>query len=348
MVKGKANPATMQAEVAARLEEYKKGIEKIGVMLKDQQRTNFVVVCIAEHLSINESSRLLEELDKKGVATSHMVVNQLVTETLRTDEFGALDALLARAKPTPEEASGLLTRVRASVHLTNARRTLQQKYLAELRKLPVLQRNKLTVVEVPLLPGEITGSKAILNFSQRLVPPGFRPNEEAPTLLTGWTPTPCPVAMPMEDEVEELPVVKVGDKVTVQGLAKAAQYNGLTGTASSLREDGRFGVELSYKGQIKMLALKAENLAPVADNDTPAEAEEEAPAAGGPMAGLEAKLLADPEIVEALKDPKYKAAFDDVKANPMNFFQYMSDPELGPFVKKMMGKLGMGGGFGGM
>jgi arsenite-transporting ATPase len=48
-------------------------VEKIGVMLKDQQRTTFVVVCIAEHLSINESARLLEELKRYEVGVSHVV-----------------------------------------------------------------------------------------------------------------------------------------------------------------------------------------------------------------------------------------------------------------------------------
>jgi arsenite-transporting ATPase len=47
--------AALQKQVSARLTAYKAGIEKIGLMLKDRLRTNFVVVCIAEHLSINES-----------------------------------------------------------------------------------------------------------------------------------------------------------------------------------------------------------------------------------------------------------------------------------------------------
>ena len=50
-------------------------------MLQDQKRTRFVVVCIAEYLSISETQRLLQELAKNGVRASHIVVNQLVVKS---------------------------------------------------------------------------------------------------------------------------------------------------------------------------------------------------------------------------------------------------------------------------
>mmetsp|Transcript_4712 Transcript_4712/g.3868 ORF Transcript_4712/g.3868 Transcript_4712/m.3868 type:complete len:126 (+) Transcript_4712:66-443(+) len=80
MVKGGNYTQTeaLRKKVTARIRDYKKGIEKVGRMLKDRMRTTFVVVCIAEYLSIKESQRLLRELHKDQVAVSHVVVNQLV------------------------------------------------------------------------------------------------------------------------------------------------------------------------------------------------------------------------------------------------------------------------------
>jgi anion-transporting ArsA/GET3 family ATPase len=38
------------------------------------------VVCIAEYLSISETRRLLQELERNRVRASHVFVNQLVVE----------------------------------------------------------------------------------------------------------------------------------------------------------------------------------------------------------------------------------------------------------------------------
>jgi arsenite-transporting ATPase len=131
-----AQMQTLQQQVAARLTNYKTGIEKIGVMLKDRQHTNFVVVCIAEHLSINETRRLLRELVRHQVEVSHVIVNQLVVNNLEPQENAELEALLARAQPTEAEEGSLLRRMRASLQLCNARRNIQQKYPDPLSGLP--------------------------------------------------------------------------------------------------------------------------------------------------------------------------------------------------------------------
>jgi suppressor of tumorigenicity protein 13 len=164
------------------------------------------------------------------------------------------------------------------------------------------------------------------------------------------------------DEAEEL--VTVGSRVVIEGLEKAAQYNGLIGEVESEQADGRMGVALVFQGKRKVLALQRANLklTEAAANDEPSAKKTDvassssspaAPAAaaggGGMFAGIEAQVMADPEVVEMLKQPKFKAAYDDVKANPMKFLTYMGDPELGPFINKIMGKMGLGGmGGGGM
>ena len=62
-------------------------------MLQDQKRTRFVVVCIAEYLSVSETQRLLQELQKNRVRVSHIIVNQLVVKSaLGKEELAEVSA----------------------------------------------------------------------------------------------------------------------------------------------------------------------------------------------------------------------------------------------------------------
>ena len=83
--------------VAERLKNYKHSIQKVAKMLQDQERTRFVVICIAEYLSICETRRLLQELKKCHVMASHIVVNQLVDDFLTPTETEKIGRLLARS-----------------------------------------------------------------------------------------------------------------------------------------------------------------------------------------------------------------------------------------------------------
>jgi len=99
VMKGMASSASLKRkhakeEVAEMLESYKRGIQKVALMLQDQQRTRFVVVCIAEYLSVSESQRLLQELKKYKVRASHVIVNQPVIENaLSKQELTELEEL---------------------------------------------------------------------------------------------------------------------------------------------------------------------------------------------------------------------------------------------------------------
>jgi arsenite-transporting ATPase len=89
------SPAEMKRAIADKLQEYKDGMEKISVILKDTSATNFMIVCIAEYLSINESQRLLSELQRNNIRVTHIVVNQLVKGWVSDAEMPAFDALLS-------------------------------------------------------------------------------------------------------------------------------------------------------------------------------------------------------------------------------------------------------------
>ena len=50
----------------------------VGPASLPQVKTTFIAVCIAEHLSVAETKRLLVDLEKNAVSSSHLVVNQMV------------------------------------------------------------------------------------------------------------------------------------------------------------------------------------------------------------------------------------------------------------------------------
>jgi suppressor of tumorigenicity protein 13 len=81
----------------------------------------------------------------------------------------------------------------------------------------------------------------------------------------------------------------------------------------------------------------------------------------GGMGGMMEMLMKDPELQEAMKNPKVVAAFSEIMSapggpmslmsNPAKMQEMMSDPEVGPVLQKIMGKFmgggGMPGGMGG-
>lgn len=75
-------------------------------------------------------------------------------------------------------------------------------------------------------------------------------------------------------------------------------------------------------------------------------------------------LMSDPELAAGMQNPKVMEAFQkllsepggpaSLMSNPAKLQELMSDPEVGPFLQKLMAKMGGGamggmpGGFGGM
>jgi suppressor of tumorigenicity protein 13 len=68
--------------------------------------------------------------------------------------------------------------------------------------------------------------------------------------------------------------------------------------------------------------------------------------------------MSDPELAAGMQNPKVMAAFQSLvsepggvgglMANPAKLQELMSDPEVGPFLQKLMSKLGPAMGGGGM
>jgi len=263
--------------------------------ITDSERTRFVVVCIAEYLSISESRRLLSELDRFEVVASHIVVNQLVTDYLEEPELKQLEDLAERR--TGEEAA-VLTKALAASRLTSARRNIQSKYLKDLKRCPEVNRapdpeapeartnrrassEPLTVLEVPLLPSEVTGPKAILGFSHYLI----------------------------GQELESKTAKLLGVEGQRSKQARAAE-------AEAAREEESKTKSGKASSGEKKRKKKQPDMKAAAD-------------------GMLAEVMKDPELAKMIEDsPKLKNIVKEVKENPMSGLQYMSDPEVAPFFRR--------------
>merc|ERR1712137_880011 len=59
-------------------------------------------------------------------------------------------------------------------------------------------------------------------------------------------------------------------------------------------------------------------------------------------------LMSDPELMQALSNPKFLAAMQDIMSNPANKAKYENDEEVMSLMNKFMQKMGgMDGGMGG-
>jgi len=349
------NRANARNEISKMLEEYKQGVQKVALMLQDQQRTRFTVVCIAEYLSISETRRLLQELKKNRVRTSHIIVNQLVVhDALSGPALEELESLAETGALNMDQK--LLEKTIHACRLTTSRKAIQEKYLAQLKSFPETQDLLDDICEVPLLPEEVTGCEALKRFGNLMVrlPPNIEDVDNDGVSLSSSDRVPVPlynVQPSSTNEIEsacELPFQK-GDVVTVIDLAKAAHYNSLEGAVvSGLNlETGRYGIEVKYNGSKKTLALQQKNIA-LRKRKKEAEshyvhtkgAEETTVKASEENVGKAKKILEDPEIKAMIdENPRFGAAVEDVMSNPMNFMKYLGDPEMSPLIQKAMGKL---------
>jgi len=155
----KENTSRLKGRLETKLKAYKTGIEKVAKMLKNQKRTTFIPVCIAESLSISETQRLIEQLNAHKIHWSHIVVNQLM-DAPSVEEIAKINAL----ESTGNLDSLLLEQIKTTVSLVHSRHLIQSKYLEQLK-----QANEgKELVQLPLLSQEVTGSKRIAEFSKLL------------------------------------------------------------------------------------------------------------------------------------------------------------------------------------
>ena len=334
--------AEAMQKLEAKLQEYQIGVETIARIFADSKRTTFVCVCIAEHLSVFETLRLVGELKEAKIASKHIICNQLVPRALSGVLSGDADKVADVLQQHGVDAS-VGSAVKEACELMGARARIQKRYLAELiESLP-----DHSVLPMPLLPTEVRGVKHLRIFSELLVHPDHRltgkeSGDQNPlaglTLMAEGTYSADTEAKFLSsingadaaDEVVEAELAvadfPVGATVSVHSLKGKPEYNGLSGTVvgnSGSRVEVR--VRLPTK-KMRKLALKPSNLSIVEDG-ADEESKPAAPAAPltPEMMGLVQRALMAPGGIKALL------------AHPKVVAMKENDSEMKPFFRDIEG-----------
>jgi len=124
-------------DMSSKMENLKEITEQVNTQFKDPDLTTFVCVCIPEFLSLYETERLVQELNRFEIDTQNIVINQVIYPQKRDCEL-----CIARAR-------------------------MQKKYIDQIQEL----YEDFHVVKMPLLKEEIRGLAALTTFSEMLVHP---------------------------------------------------------------------------------------------------------------------------------------------------------------------------------
>jgi arsenite-transporting ATPase len=111
----------------------KKTVKKIGGLLRDQNRCEFIVVTIPEDMAIKETERLIKSLDHYGMKVKQIVINNVIPEQI-------------------------------NCRFCQARREVQDKYIREIGD----KFSDLKIAVLPLQAYEVKGIDALNNFKELL------------------------------------------------------------------------------------------------------------------------------------------------------------------------------------
>jgi arsenite/tail-anchored protein-transporting ATPase len=112
--------------------EMKRTVKKVQALLRDSERTTFVVVAIPEAMGVEETKDLVGSLQQFNIPTRHIIINNIV----------------------PVDASPFL----------QARRKVQERYMKEMKKL----FPKHTITKVELQAEEIKGVDRLAKLGEKL------------------------------------------------------------------------------------------------------------------------------------------------------------------------------------
>jgi arsenite-transporting ATPase len=158
---GAADKAAAMARLYERLKHYHARIEQLAEMFRDNSKTKFVCVCIAQYLSVYETCRLMGELHSQHIACEHVVVNMLMP-----CNFAPLAGLAAPLVAAELSNGSIATEVNHALELVGARARIQKSYIEQLYD---AVGERATIVRLPLLPREVRGVEPLLALSQNLV-----------------------------------------------------------------------------------------------------------------------------------------------------------------------------------
>eukprot|EP00457_Paulinella_chromatophora_P004705 gb/GEZN01004718.1/.p1 GENE.gb/GEZN01004718.1/~~gb/GEZN01004718.1/.p1 ORF type:complete len:618 (+),score=97.03 gb/GEZN01004718.1/:279-1856(+) len=363
--------AESMKKLETKLQEYQASVTKISEIFRDQEKTQFVCVCIAEHLSVYETRRLCAELLVAKINCRHILVNQLVPFAIAGIEMGPVSTLLSTAAAPP----ALCSAITDAVELCGARAKIQSIYLSRLQA-SVKETGGQSTTLLPLLPREVRGVEALKAFSEYLVKTDHRLEGRGEADLSVLAAEASsyeaevkakfmkdPPQDDEEDDVEMLVAEEeklpggfhLGDMVKLKGLQSAKQHNGKKGRILSFeKEKQRF--QLQIIGTKNTLLLKPENLELIEEQESNGEASTEAPKPAITPAMMQVvqgmlmqpgglqKLLSHPLVAKLKKtDTKMKQVFINLEQNGlMAGLQYLGDTyvmgKLADIAQQLQGK----------
>ena len=126
----------LETDTLSQLNKFQEVIAEVGEELKDPTKTSFVIVMIAEAMSVFETEDLISHLELYEVPYSNIIVNMLFPENL-------------------------------DCAFCSSRREMQQKHLKEIH-----YRNdgNYVISEVPLFSSEITGLERLRELAKKMLP----------------------------------------------------------------------------------------------------------------------------------------------------------------------------------
>lgn len=128
-------------QIVERIESMRSVTQEVSAMFANTAKCTFVCVCIPEFLSVFETERLVQEVDKFGISVTNIVVNQVIQD----------DDIADKAK---------------GEHLYRARMAMQTKYLEQVAE---LYGEDFHITCMPLLSNEVRGREALEQFSKSIL-----------------------------------------------------------------------------------------------------------------------------------------------------------------------------------
>jgi len=155
---GEAAAARAQTvdDALSKLEEFRVQMGTLRMQLKDGETTDFVVVSVPTRLSVNESKRLMKELDSQGVKVSNIVINQCVVGDGKNDSTAESNEAMTNYYDRRKTGQGRwINELKSATNDVSATEEYKSNGAGEIQ-----------VTEVPFFDVELVGTPALAYLGQ--------------------------------------------------------------------------------------------------------------------------------------------------------------------------------------